>query len=131
MGESALLAGWFYSAGVPIEARVEKLEYIRDGVERKAPYCDYEMSPVSNWNYGFCSDELELIQGEIGVYPFSVEHPTVKLRTKMAKVLWKEKNGICAVVPEGRTALGEAEDKELQPYGCTNLRMTEMPWVHK
>lgn len=79
MGESALLAGWFYSAGVPIEARVEKLEYIRDGVERKAPYCDYEMSPVSNWNYGFCSDELELIQGEIGEYPFSVEHPPVKL----------------------------------------------------
>lgn len=116
---------------LPIEARVEKLEYIRDGVERKAPYCDYEMSPVSNWNYGFCSDELELIQGEIGEYPFSVEHPPVKLRTKMAKVLWKEKNGICAVVPEGRTALGEAEDKELQPYGCTNLRMTEMPWVHK
>ncbi|RHS53057.1 hypothetical protein DW962_04915 [Blautia sp. AM46-5] len=116
---------------MPIEARVEKLEYIRDGVERKAPYCDYEMSPVSNWNYGFCSDELELIQGEIGEYPFSVEHPPVKLRTKMAKVLWKEKNGICAVVPEGRTALGEAEDKELQPYGCTNLRMTEMPWVHK
>ena len=114
MGESALLAGWFYSAGVPIEARVEKLEYIRDGVERKAPYCDYEM-----------------IQGEIGEYPFSVEHPPVKLRTKMVKVLWKEKDGICAVVPEGRTALGEAEDKELQPYGCTNLRMTEMPWVHK
>ena len=93
MGESALLAGWFYSAGVPIEARVEKLEYIRDGVERKAPYCDYEMSPVSDWNYGFCSDELELIQGEIGEYPFSVEHPPVRLRTKMAKVLWKEKNG--------------------------------------
>lgn len=116
---------------LPIEARVEKLEYIRDGVERKAPYCDYEMSPVSDWNYGFCSDEFELIQGEIGEYPFSVEHPPVKLRTKMVKVLWKEKNGICAVVPEGRTALGEAEDKELQPYGCTNLRMTEMPWVHK
>ena len=89
MGESALLAGWFYSAGVPIEARVEKLEYIRDGVERKAPYCDYEMSPASDWNYGFCSDELELIQGEIGEYPFSVEHPPLKLRTKMANVLWK------------------------------------------
>lgn len=116
---------------LPIEARVEKLEYIRDGVERKAPYCDYEMFPVSDWNYGFCADEFERVRDEIGEYPFSVEHPPVKLRTKMAKVLWKEENRICSAVPEGRTALGEAEEKELQPYGCTNLRMTEMPRVQK
>ncbi len=75
MGESALTGWMVYSAALPIEARVKKLEYIRDGVERKAPYCDYEMSPFRTGIMDCCSDRIELIQGEIGEYPFSVEHP--------------------------------------------------------
>ena len=60
LGMSLLLATTFFSCGDDyddtalrndvndLKSRVEKLEYIRDGVERKAPYCDYEMSPVSD-----------------------------------------------------------------------------------
>ena len=32
---------------VAIDERWEKLEYARDGVERKFPYCDYEIYPLS------------------------------------------------------------------------------------
>ena len=32
------------------------LEYTRAGVERRFPYCDYEIYPESEWNYGFADD---------------------------------------------------------------------------
>lgn len=114
---------------LPVEAQCRILEYTRDGVERKAPYCDYEFTPVSDWNYGFCSDSFEISHGKIGDYPFSVEEPPVCLKTKMVKVPWEEKYGVCAVEPSERKALDEPEEKVLQPYGCTNLRMTEMPYI--
>jgi len=38
---------------MPIVARWEKREYEQDGVERKFPYCDYELFPESPWNYAF------------------------------------------------------------------------------
>ena len=102
---------------------------LQNGVERKAPYCDYEFTPVSDWNYGFCSEYFEVIPQNMGDYPFSVEKPPVRLKTKMVKVPWEEKGGVCHVEPSKRIALGEPEDMYLQPYGCTNLRMTEMPFI--
>ena len=51
---------------LPVRAKVRRLEYVRDGVERKFPYCDYEMLPDSPWNYGFCSRRFEPELGEIG-----------------------------------------------------------------
>lgn len=29
------------------------LEYTKDGIERKYPYCDYEILPTSSWNFSF------------------------------------------------------------------------------
>ena len=113
---------------LPIEAEEKRVEYVRDGVERKAPYCDYEMLPVSDWNYGFCTEMFEVIHGQISACPFSVENPPLMIRTKMVKVPWEEKGGVCNVTPGLGVVTGEAETKLLQPYGCTNLRMTEMPF---
>lgn len=125
-GAKALVYGPLVFA-LPVAEKVKRVEYCRDGVERKAPYCDYEMLPASPWNYAFCSEEFEVIQEEIGEYPFSVEKPPVKVKAKMVRVPWKEKGGVCNVAPEPGMETGEAETKLLQPYGCTNLRMTEMP----
>lgn len=33
-------------------------EYEQDGIERKYPYCDYELLPKSDWNYGFSDTTL-------------------------------------------------------------------------
>ena len=85
--------------------------------------------PVSDWNYGFCSESFEISHGKIGDYPFSVEEPPVCLKTKMVKVPCEEKYGVCAVEPSERKAMGEPEEKVLQTYGCNNLRMTEMPYI--
>ena len=45
----------------------------------------------------------------------------------MARVDWKMTDGRCEELPESKKAIGEPTEKELIPYGCTNLRMTEMP----
>lgn len=114
---------------LPVRAKVRRLEYVRDGGERKFPYCDYEMLPDSPWNYGFCSQSFESEFGEIGEYPFSPENPPLRIKTRMVPVAWEEKDGICGAVPEQAAALGEPQEIFLQPYGCTDLRMTEMPFV--
>jgi len=45
----------------------------------------------------------------------------------MAHVDWKMTDGRCEELPESKKSIGEPIETELIPYGCTNLRMTEMP----
>ena len=115
---------------VPIAATVQRLEYTRDGVERKFPYCDYQMLPASKWNFGFCDEDFEVFFNPINDMPFSIEQPPIQIRTKMVLVPWEETGGICAISPSQKIALSKPINISLQPYGCTNLRMTEMPYIH-
>lgn len=118
----------YYS--VWIEEDWKMHEYVRDGVERKYPYCDYEIYPKSKWNYAFAGDTFEVSEQVIVDYPFSSEHPPVTLKAKMVEINWgmeKGYNDLCAKEPAERTPLGDAVEVTLKPYGCTNLRMTEMP----
>lgn len=112
-----------------VKAKEKRIEYVRDGVERRFPYCDYEMLPDSEWNYGFYSEEFEVLFEPVTDTPFSIENPPIRIKAKMVPVPWEEKGGICAISPTKRKALSEAKDVLLQPYGCTNLRMTEMPYI--
>ena len=112
---------------MPIGERWEKKEFVRDGVERKYPYCDYEIYPTTDWNYGFCSDDFAVQFGEVGKMPFSPDGAPIKLKAKMAQVEWKMTDGRCEELPESKKAVGEPKEMTLIPYGCTNLRMTEMP----
>ena len=38
---------------------------------------------------------------------------------------------VCARVPKSTESYGGQEIKELYPYGCAKLRMTEMPFVER
>ena len=38
---------------LPIETEYKMYEYVRNNVERKFPYCDYELIGKSEWRYGF------------------------------------------------------------------------------
>ena len=117
---------------LPISYESEMKEYERDGVERKFPYCDYELTPTSDWKYGFASDEFEAVECEGDEYPFSDKNPALKLKAKLAKVEWeydKEYPDMCEELPVSDNAVAEPEEVLLYPYGCTSLRMTEMPKV--
>ena len=107
-------------------------EYEKNGVVRKFPYCDYELSPVSPWNYGFAADTLEAEFRGVGEMPFGEDAPAVVLKVKAAKIDWGLEEGfenICAKIPESRTAIEAPETVELWPYGNAKLRMTELPKV--
>ncbi|MBQ4556782.1 MAG: glycoside hydrolase family 127 protein [Clostridia bacterium] len=117
---------------LPIETEYKMNEYERKGVERKFPYCDYELFPKSEWRYGFVDGNFEVVELEGGDIPFGQNMPRIGLKTKLARVNWDYKDGydsVSDVTPRSRNAIAEPEEKVLIPYGCAKLRMTEMPIV--
>lgn len=98
------------------------------------PHGDYEVHATTAWNYGLCLDpahpqsHLSFEENGVGDLPFSPEGAPVACRVKGRKVAWEKIAGSAAPMPSGGI-IGEVEDLVLIPYGCTNLRMTEMPIV--
>lgn len=119
---------------LPIKAEWKTCEFVRDGVERKLPYADYELAPGSDWAFGFASDELKMSFGKVGETPFSESAPPVMAEAWLAPVEWGFLRGYTTVAdrwPKHRKALGKAKKFTLIPYGCTMLRMTELPKIIK
>ena len=118
---------------IPVKFEKKMLEYERDGVERKFPYCDYEYIPVSEWNYAYCnSSQLAVETNGVSEVPFSSEKPPVTITAKVKSIDWGFADGydtVCAKVPESRIPQGEEKEIVLYPYGCSKLRMTEVPLV--
>lgn len=113
-----------------IESEWTMKEYEKDGVERKFPYCDYTLMPLSDWNLAFTSNELTVNRNDVDSIPFSSKNPPVTIAANMCHIDWGYEFGydtVCAKKPRSR----KAEDKpfvvQLYPYGCAKLRMTEMP----
>lgn len=120
----------FYS--VPIETEYEKKEYIENEVERKFPYCDYEIRPISDWNYAFAANKFTVYEHSIGLYPFSRTNPPITIETEMVQIDWgtmPNQPGVCNPFPQNRRPIGCKKIMRLQPYGCTTLRMTQLPFV--
>lgn len=117
---------------VPIEFEKKMHEYERDGVERKFPYCDYELIPTGDYNYAYCDKTLETVRREVDEIPFSSKNPPVIIKSKMRKIDWGLEEGyeaVCARIPNSLEPVGEVEYMELHPYGCAKLRMTEIPVI--
>ena len=117
---------------VPVKAEKLMHEYTERGVERKFPYCDYELKPASDWNYAYADTATETIEGAVGDIPFSSEKPPLVLKAQVSKIDWGFAKGldtVCAKVPKSRKAISEREEILLYPYGCAKLRMTELPFA--
>ncbi len=100
---------------------------------REYPHCDYEIYAKTPWNYGLRIDKdniagsLHFEEGTVGSMPFSPEGAPVKATLKGSKIDWKLINGSAAVQPGLSWISEEVEELTFIPYGCTNLRLTEMP----
>jgi hypothetical protein len=115
---------------VPIAFKKRKHEYTKKGVERKFPYCDYELVPKSDWNYAFCGREFETCFKGVSDIPFSGENPPVTITAKLININWGHRfmfETVCAKVPKSTQPISEVKSIEMFPYGCSKLRMTEMP----
>ncbi|MBR4799422.1 MAG: hypothetical protein IK047_04075, partial [Clostridia bacterium] len=117
---------------LPVKAEWKTCEFVRDGVERKLPYADYDLAPKSDWAFGFASDKIKMRFSKPGETPFSESLPPVTMEIPLAPVEWGFLRGYTTVAdrwPKHRKALGRAEKYTFIPYGCTMLRMTEMPKI--
>ena len=116
---------------LPVASKWTSVEYERNGVERKYPYCDYTVTPVSNWNYAFTGEQFHVKEKDIPRdFPFSEQNPPVVLETNLVPIHWgcfQDYEDLCAEYPEDTTPIGVPEKISMIPYGCTTLRMTEMP----
>ena len=117
---------------LPIETEYRMKEYTASGVERRFPYCDYELIPTSGWNYGFAAKDLRVAERPVGDIPFSSKEPPLEIRCMAAQIPWNWADGYDSVLeaaPASRKAVSPAKETALIPYGCAKLRMTEMPMV--
>ena len=117
---------------LPIKFEKIMHEYIRNDVERKFPYCDYELVPQSDWNYAFADASLTVESKTPGEVPFSADEPPITVTAKMKKIDWGFEEGyttVCAKTPKSLEAVSCKEDIKLVPYGAAKLRMTVMPLI--
>ena len=117
---------------MPIEGKWKMVEYTRNEVERKFPYCDWHIYRNGEFAYGFASKDFKVIYNEESEAPFSHTKPMLTIEAKLSRINWEMADGyrnVPAKYPTDRRAIGEAETVTLFPYGCTTLRMTELPFV--
>lgn len=119
---------------LPIKAEYKKLEYEKGGVQRKFPYCDYELLPKEEWRYALSNTAFTVEEQPISKIPFSSKNPAITLKAEMQRINWEyaeDYDSVSAVFPKSRKPIGEIEEKILHPYGCSKLRITEMPVIKK
>ncbi len=119
---------------LPIQYTTNMREYEKDGVIRKYPYCDYELIPQSDWNYGFCSEDVSVKTNEVSDIPFSGNNPPLVIKAKLQQIDWgyeERYDTVCAQIPISTEPISNEKQMELIPYGCAKLRMTELPFVKK
>ncbi len=119
---------------VPVSYEKKMREYVKKGVERKFPYCDYEFIPKSSWNYGFSDGDFEIKFNKIDNIPYSQSNPPVTIKANMQQIKWGLKfpyRSIARKTPKSAKPISEFQKIELIPYGCAKLRMTEMPILKK
>ena len=97
------------------------------------PHCDYEVYPTTPWNYGLCLDpgnieeRIKFKEAPIGNLPFSPSGAPTFALVRGKKIDWKTENKSAAPIPGMEWIDDTEETLKLIPYGCTNLRITEMP----
>lgn len=116
---------------LPIAERWEKKEYRKSGVDRKFPYCDYDLTGQSDWNFAFVADTAFKKQYRSGnEIPFSASYPRVSLSTELVPIDWGYEprfRTVCGKTPRSTAPIGSPRTVTLIPYGCARLRMTELP----
>jgi hypothetical protein len=112
---------------LPIAGEKKIVEYEKNGVVRKFPYCDYEIKPVGEWRYAFAADRFTVEERDYDL-PFDRQNPPIVIKGEFAPVEWGYEKGYDLIADKtaGSIRRGENQVLAMQPYGATELRITEM-----
>lgn len=96
------------------------------------PHGDYEVYPTTPWNIALSSrcdaSDVDFSYHGIGERPFSSQGAPISAHLMGCEIDWAIEND-SAAEKHGNELLSERRQIEMIPYGCTCLRMTQMP-VH-
>lgn len=106
-------------------------------VKDQPPTATWRTLPTRPWNYALALDPanpgrcINLQRRPVGNYPFSPEGSALRAYAPARRLpQWSEDRGAAAPPPRSPVPTSEpVEQVELLPYGCTNLRVTELPWT--
>lgn len=114
---------------LPLEA-----EWTEVGGTKEFP--DLSVEPTEPWPHGIVGKQdglasrVEIDRSEVGELPFSVDAPPISIRVPTCSVTnWEESKGAAARPPKKPAGDGNTQVRRFVPYGCTALRLTELPLV--
>ncbi|GIN71616.1 hypothetical protein J14TS2_20910 [Bacillus sp. J14TS2] len=114
---------------IAIKDEWKMIDYGQEEKLRVFPHCDYDVFPQSQWNYGYVDKDIQYKFNGIGKFPFSVEEAPIEATANVVEINWPKENGVVSRVPADRKPLSSVKKVKLLPYGCTNLRITEIPFI--
>ena len=103
---------------LPLATEYQKYEYVKDGIERKFPYCDYELRSTDEWRYGFADESLTVCRQPMSEVPFSSQAPSIAITANFSRVDWDYADGYDTVAdakPLSAAPLSEPRELTMVP----------------